>query len=198
MNLKIVTTTSLVPLFFRLLSGGFQVETRIGTNIPGLLCRQLKIPDDYLENFIQTVFLDGSPVDNLQEAIVTEGSVIALSAAMPGLVGATMRRGGYYASLRQSISYKPDPKNILPQNGKITLKFFNSILRDLGPIFLAQGVRITSRNLLRLINDIDELLKKNQSQVLSDESEIAWEDLLPLLQAENDVRLQVISETHKE
>ena len=38
--------------------------------------------------------------------MVGHGDTLALSAAMPGLVGATMRRGGYFAGLRANISHR--------------------------------------------------------------------------------------------
>ncbi|NJL58424.1 MAG: hypothetical protein HC887_00995 [Desulfobacteraceae bacterium] len=59
-----------------------------------LLCDILEIPKDYVLNRISTIFLDGKPVDCLDTAFVRNHSVVSLSAAMPGLVGAVMRRGG--------------------------------------------------------------------------------------------------------
>ena len=49
--------------------------------------------------------LDGKPVDDIGAALVQDGSTLALSAAMPGLVGATLRRGGAYSSFRSAITY---------------------------------------------------------------------------------------------
>ena len=59
---------------------------------------------------IQSIMLDGKPVDDIGSAMIHDGSVLALSAAMPGLVGATLRRGGAYASFRSAITYHEPEK----------------------------------------------------------------------------------------
>ncbi len=75
-------------------------------------------------------------MDNLTTAIIRNGSVLALSSAMPGLAGATLRRGSIYASLRNSINY--EEKNELTQkmDGVITVKLFNVLINELGPVLL--------------------------------------------------------------
>ena len=124
------------------------VKVQVDCTIKTLLCQQLGLDPEYLETRIQTIFLDGRPVDDINAATVKDGSTLALSAAMPGLVGATLRRGSYYASMRSQISYRETALSKSPHQGIILLRLFNLILKELGPIFLEKGVWINGRGIL--------------------------------------------------
>ncbi len=90
--------------FFQFLQGGFFLGASVGCSIHELLCEQLGLGEEYVLQRITTLFLDGKPVDDIDSAVVRDGATLSLSAAMPGLVGAAMRRGGAFASLRSSIT----------------------------------------------------------------------------------------------
>src|SRR4051794_38323776 len=94
---------SQLHLFFPLLQRGVDLKACTGGSLRELLCAQLGIPADYVTGRITTIFLDNRPVDDLERTQIREGSRVTLSAAMPGLVGAVMRRSGFYAALRQGI-----------------------------------------------------------------------------------------------
>lgn len=123
------------------------VKAQVDCNIKTLLCQQLGLNPEYLEKRIQTIFLDGRPVDDVNSATVMQGSTLALSAAMPGLVGATLRKGSYYASMRSQISYREMTNSKSPHEGMILLKLFNLILKELGPAFLKQGIWINGKDI---------------------------------------------------
>jgi hypothetical protein len=123
------------------------VKTQVGCSIKILLCKQLGLSPEYLEERIQTIFLDGKPVDDVNSAIIEHGSTLALSAAMPGLAGATLRKGGLFASMRSQISYQQVATSKPLQEGVILLKLFNLLLKDLGPTFLKQGIWINGKDL---------------------------------------------------
>jgi len=76
--------------FFPLLRQGFMVRARVGCSIKTMLCEQFGVSPEYMEDRIKTIFLDGKTVDDVDSAIIKDGSTLALSAAMPGLVGATL------------------------------------------------------------------------------------------------------------
>ena len=141
-HIYLVVKTDRIECFLKLIEGGFKLKVKTGLSIRELLCVQLGISEDYFENRIQTIFLDGMPVDNADKAWVNDGARIALSAAMPGLVGATFRKGGLYASFRGTISYSSSKNPIAEGEGKITLKFFNMIARELKPLFLQKGILV--------------------------------------------------------
>jgi len=140
-----------IPVFFSLLRSGFSANIIVGCSLEHMLCDQLDIEADYLQNRVQTVFLNYSPVDDLATAAVSDGAVISLSAAMPGLNGAIMRRGGPLSGMRRSISYASDGVCDQPHPGRITLKLFNLIARELGRQFLARGVVVSTKPLGELL-----------------------------------------------
>jgi hypothetical protein len=155
LNNKITTEIHLtvkpdrMSLFSSLLGQGFILKVQTGISVRDLICRQIGVSDDYLDKRIQTLFLDGKVVDNVDTAMVRQGSTLALSAALPGLAGATLRRGGAYAAMRSQISHKYNDNmaNGSPQSGVVVLKLFNIVALELGPMFLKQGIRIDGKNL---------------------------------------------------
>jgi hypothetical protein len=117
------------------------------------------IPRDYLEERVQTIFLDGRPVDDLESSVVGPGSVVALSASLPGLAGATLRRGGKYASLRSSISHTDAAgEEHRSEPGFATLKLFNLLMGELGPALLQRGILVPASRLPDLLRagDLEE------------------------------------------
>ena len=146
-TLNITVEEDQVSAFFPLLALGFTVKSKVGVSVQELLCRQLGLSADYLDNRLQTIFLDGKAVDNVKTAVIRQDSALALSAAMPGLAGVTLRRGGAYATMRQKITHKKNANNEIVQDGSIVLKLFNLVARDIGPMFLIQGIWISGKNL---------------------------------------------------
>jgi hypothetical protein len=145
--LSLTLEDSLIATFFQLLQQGFMVKVRVGCSIKDLLCRQLGLDPQYLEQRIQTIFLNGKPVDDIDSAIVEEGAILALSSAMPGLVGAILRRGGPYALMRSRISIGGKTESLTLRKGFINLKLFNLVAKELGPAFLNRGVWVSGKNL---------------------------------------------------
>jgi len=136
-----------MSLFSPLLGQGFTLKIRTGISVRDLLCRQIGINEDYLDQRIQTIFLDGKVVDNVDTAVIRQESTLALSAAMPGLAGATLRRSGAYAAMRSQISHKNNTVDNSAENGTVMLKLFNLVALELGPMFLNQGIWIDGKNL---------------------------------------------------
>lgn len=160
MKINIVTTSRLLPRFFKLLEQGFFVRTKADCSIKDLLCEQLQIEEEYLDKRIQTLFLNGKAVDDVERVYLQDNATLALSAAMPGLVGATFRKGGTFAPMRNTISY--DAGISIKGEGEawIKLKLFNVVLKELGPNFLANGVWIHNNKfngfLARYLTEIKE------------------------------------------
>jgi hypothetical protein len=136
-----------MSLFSSLLGQGFTLNIRTGISVRDLLCRQIGVSGDYLDQRIQTIFLDGKVVDNVDTAVIRKGSTLALSAAMPGLAGAVLRRGGAYAAMRSQISHKNNTTDVSDENGTVMLKLFNLVALELGSMFLKQGIWIDGKNL---------------------------------------------------
>ena len=148
MHLSLLVKPGLLTIFSNLAERGFRANVQTGCSVKELICNQLGIAEDYLEKRIQTIFLNAKAVDDLDSTMVTDGSTLALSGAMPGLVGVTMRRGGFYASLRSQISHEKNLSASYRKDGQIIIKLFNLVLKELGPWILQQGIR-TSGKILR-------------------------------------------------
>lgn len=111
-------------------------------SVLGFLVEELALTPEYVRERITTVFLDGQVVDVLEDAMLRQGSRLALSAAMPGLVGATLRRSGPYAAMRAEIT-RTREHELEARTGApavIHLKLFNMLIDDIGPVLLERGV----------------------------------------------------------
>jgi hypothetical protein len=166
------------PRFFKILQKGFGLNTLVGVSIKMFLCGFAELEPRYIRERISTIFLDGMAVDNIEEAIISEGSILALSSAMPGLAGATLRRDGIYASLRESITYKEKASNCRIKEGIITVKLFNLLIDDIGHIFLQKGIIVKSRELQSFFVKQTDRFWRDCSEIILDGRPIDHEDLL--------------------
>lgn len=139
--------------FFPILREGVLVKSDTGCSIRRFLCDQLGISSEYLDNRINTIFLDGRAVDDVDRSMVRDGSSLALSAAMPGLVGATMRKGGILASMRDSITHRRDNPCTPGKEGILRLKLYNMVVCELGADILKNGVLVEAGRIARLFAD---------------------------------------------
>lgn len=139
-RLSLTVETSLLTEFYELLQAGFRVRCMVGVSIESLFYDQFEINHRLIEDKISTIFLNGKPVDDIASTTLRNGSTLALSGAMPGLVGATLRRKSPLASFRQSISAGKNAEDNENSEGCIRIKLFNILLKELGPIFLEIGI----------------------------------------------------------
>lgn len=193
-NLRVIVEARLIPRFLKLTECGFKLQTETGLTIRELLCRHLSISADYVDNRIQTIFLDGKPVDDVDTASVENGSKLALSAAMPGLVGITLRKGGFYAAFREKISYTKTEDSTIKGAGEITLKLFNMVAKELGPELLSTGIRIEGDTFQNFVRRNSEDLKTACISIHLNDTEIDVAKLKETKWEDQEVFLQVISE----
>jgi hypothetical protein len=134
-----------------LLQAGFLLICTVGVSIKSLLCDQFGLNPQFVDNRISTIFFDGKPVDDIDATTVMDGATIALSGAMPGLVGATLRRKSPLASFRQTISSSSTPLKGSVAKGVVRIKVFNILMDELGPLFLRRGVFLRADTLRFLL-----------------------------------------------
>ena len=190
-TLSLMVKDKMVPIFFQLLGHGFSMNVQTGCSVKELLCRQFGIPEDYLDERIKTIFLNAKVVDDVSSTTVNEGSTLALSGAMPGLVGAILRSGGFYASMRSQISYDQNKPSSLSRAGKITLKLLNLVVKELGPAFLEQGIWFNGEKLQEFIKHHQEELKAGGAANELDGEPVEINNLLELDWDDKTVFLQV-------
>ncbi len=139
-GLSLTLEDAKIPFFFQFLQHGFMERVQGGCTIKTLLCDQFGLSPEYVEERIKTVFMDGKVVDDVDSAVIKNGSVLAFSAAMPGLAGTALQRGGHLASFRSLITHRQEEKVISPRDGVVVLKLFNLLVKELGPNFLRRGI----------------------------------------------------------
>lgn len=121
---------------------------------------------EYVENTVQTIFINGVAADSLDRSL-GGGSTLALSAAMPGLAGAIFRRQGVHGSLRSQPVAQAEPCS--SDSGWITLKLFNSIAADRVRDLLTEGVQVSGRGLCEFARRRAELFATPTVLTLDDQ-----------------------------
>lgn len=182
-----------IAVFFKLIESGFKLKVNTGLSIRELFCGQLGVSDDYYDDRVQTIFLDSKPVDNDKTARVYDGAKIALAAAMPGLVGATFRKGGQYASFRGTISHSETGKSSVKGEGEIVVKLFNMVSKELGPAFLKKGIIIEGKRFQNFVLRRLEDLKTACNSIHLNGAEIDFTRLKEMKWEDQEVFLQVTS-----
>lgn len=123
-----------------------------GETVQSVLQNRLRLDAGYIEQRIRTVFVNGSPVDELEQAVLGDGDELALAGALPGLVGICMGRCSPVAGFRQGITYAAGEEE--RSAGLIRLKLFNTVAVEIGRRVLEQGVLLDLQKILRMLSTI--------------------------------------------
>ena len=190
-HISLTVEASLIPAFSQLLQNGFWIKGNVGCSVKSFLCEQFGLSPEYLEKRIQTIFLDGDAVDDVERATVEDGATLSLSAAMPGLAGAVLRKGGYYAAMRDQISRKGETTSASMQAGRVLVKLFNMPLQELGPIFLRHGIWVESDKFKDVLKARTDDFQRGSGDVLADGRQFGIEQLLEMDWGRGDIFLQV-------
>jgi hypothetical protein len=172
-----------------LLTAGLEVELRTGCSLRRLLTAQLGFNPSYVEGRIQTLFLNGMPVDDLDATMVPQGAVIALSGAMPGLAGATLRRGGALSGMRRGISHGTAAAAWDGETGRVTLKLFNVVADEMGRKVLSAGFLAPAARLKKPA--AETAAGDAVAHAAVDGKAVAPEDLARLLSEEGTWRVEI-------
>lgn len=138
-----------IAIISSLLQRGFIIKISAGSNLLEVLI-DAGFTKKYIEERVQTIFLDGRTIDNPQSEIVADGSVVALSSALPGLAGAIFRRGSsnYALSKLRTPMHEPGKTEVLnSQQGYARIKLFNLVAREMGPELLRTGLVVVRSEL---------------------------------------------------
>lgn len=156
-ELQLLVLPESMPFFTTLFQSGVEIETNAQTPLGEFLGNCPGFTHQYLANTVQTIFLNGTAVDNLQIPLTGEHPVVALSAAMPGLAGAIFRKSGAHATLR-TVHTDHEEKTIKKGPLTVTLKLFNQIAREKGILLLNLGVIISANVLTRFLDKRPEFM----------------------------------------
>jgi hypothetical protein len=162
--------------FFPLMQKGFIVKAGVGCSVMKFLREEAGATEETIEK-IQSIFLDGKPVDDLDHTTIKDGSTMALSGALPGLVGATLRRGGAYSGFRSTITYTETAGRCISGEGFVRVKLFNILMGGIGPAFLKRGVFVKSSDLRDFLTGQSGDFVQRFSQVLFNGQPIGLDSL---------------------
>ncbi len=176
--------------FTTLLQNGIYLEAEQGETIGGLLNTLPGFTEEYVNQRVQTIFLNGLPADDLQQQLFGTEAVIAISAAMPGLAGAIFRKDGVHSSLRTETAAKLSQTAPSDQSIKIRLKLFNMIAREKGAQILDDGCMIMASALEKFLAYRPPLLAGIKEITINDRSTDPHV-LTSLLQPEQMIQLTV-------
>lgn len=154
-TVRMILPIDQLPAFFPLLQQGVWLRAQVGCSVMSLLTGQFGVDHDYIIERITTLFLDGKAIDAPETSYVKDGATLALSSAMPGLVGATMRRGGHLAAMRGAITYQAQ-QHEESRAGLIKVKLFNMVMAELGTNFLAHGIQLSRDELGTFLAEQDD------------------------------------------
>lgn len=161
-QLELFVAPGTLPLFATVLQAGIVMQTRRGDKLGVFLDKLPGFTHEYIINAIQTIFLNGTAIDDLETPLAGDCPVLALSAAMPGLAGAIFRKNSFHAALRTTHKEEQAAHG---DNAvaSVHLKLFNSIARDRGPALLTGGVSIKTSSLLSFFQTSPAMLNHLRS-----------------------------------
>jgi hypothetical protein len=189
-TLKISVSADSLSLFTTVLQSGVEIKTAHGETLGKFLSNFPGFTTKYLTDTVQTIFLNGTAVDDLSLPLTGSNPVLALSAAMPGLAGAIFRKNSMHAALRtdtKTLSSQPDQEKSIP----VTLKLFNSIARDRGTDLLKTGVCLQSGQLASFLTNRPHLAEHIVHIELANK-DISYEELLTVLRTIPKINLNIV------
>ncbi|MDQ7831960.1 MAG: hypothetical protein RDU30_09510 [Desulfovibrionaceae bacterium] len=141
--------------FMGLLASGVGVGVPGPCGLDAFLGDILRLDPDYVQNRLRTIFVNGQPVDDIAETMLSPGDELALSVAMPGLVGICMRLDSPFKSFRGDITHgrAASRSHAEAQAGTVSVKLFNFIALEIGPGLMARGVTLSGERLARAMAD---------------------------------------------
>lgn len=124
-----------------ILQKGFALDGVSGTSVREFLHEGLGFDDGFIDSTVRTIFLNNSPVDDLDHTYIKNGDRMALGSAMPGLVGIVMGRDNFYKSFRSGIEVK-DHSRVDAAPARLAMKVFSTLAVESGRGLLARGILV--------------------------------------------------------
>lgn len=135
-----------------ILQKGFALDGVSGTSVRRFLHEALGFDDEFIDSTVRTIFLNNSPVDDLDHTYIRDGDRMALGSAMPGLVGIVMGRDNFYKSFRSGIEVK-DHSRADAAPARIAVKIFSTLAVESGRRVLARGILVDAALLARFLRE---------------------------------------------
>jgi hypothetical protein len=190
-RLEIALEPQLLNFFLPIFQQGILIRGVLGCSIRSFLHTYAGLADTYIDQRIQTFFLNHKPVDNIDTTLVRDQDTLALSTAMPGLLGAILRKGSYYAEMRRSISQQEQQQSTGAHEGTVRLRLFNFLIKEIGPNLLKQGVWVAESDLRPCLENWAAAALQEAPEIRVDDEPRKMEELV-LVHWQKEVFLKVL------
>ena len=145
-----------------LLQKGFSLHGHSGLTVRQFLTASLGYDDCIIDTEVRTIFLNSSPVDDIDAVYVKDGDRIALGSAMPGLVGICMGRDNPYKEFRSGIACQGgDSGDFDGESIRVFVKIFSTLAVDTGEAVLQRGIWVKAEHLAQLLEGQKDHLVSN-------------------------------------
>lgn len=146
-----------------ILQKGFFLSGHEGMSVRQFMVECLGYDNCLVDESVRTVFLNSSPVDNIDTALVKDGDRLALGSAMPGLVGICMGRDNPYKEFRSGIACHGNEGQVSSEAAiRVYVKIFSTLAVDTGADILARGIEVDAGQLFAF-------LEMNKAHLLNEE-----------------------------
>lgn len=139
-----------------LLQQGVNLAVTVELPLREVLVNGVGLPPDFVEQEVETVFLDGHPVDDIDAQYVHDGARISLASGLPGAAGIAMRRNSPYAALRGAITAGASQAERAPCPGTVAVRLFGMVMQKAADSLLARGVQAQAAAVGQILPLIDE------------------------------------------
>lgn len=174
-SLRIIASAQNLAGLAALAREGLSVNIAAGRSLRQTLTDDLGLGAECVECRIQTIFLDGSPVDDIDTDHARPGSALALAGALPGVAGICMQRGSRIGVFREGITHQSQDLPASQQSLRITLKLFNVIAEECLAQVLSRGAEVRAGRLAELLDANPEALAHARLEL--DGQDISRQDL---------------------
>lgn len=182
MQIKLSSDHWRTPLLFQ---SRVHCDCNVGVTVQQLLSADFALPLEYIDKRIETVFLNGQPLDDLEKAVIRSGDRLVLAAGLPGAAGICMRRKSPLQSYRADISRQNSANGsgegesptgdsgvtaitARATHGRIELALFSLLMKELYAHFMRRGVWLSAQRLSDLLAEDENcrvwLVRQGQEQ----------------------------------
>lgn len=157
-----------------LLQRGFYVQGPGKCTVRQFVSEVFKFDDCFIDETVRTIFLNSSPVDDINVAFVRDGDRLALGSAMPGLVGICMGRDNPYKSFRSGIAcHDAEVQDDSGDTIRVFAKIFSTLAVESGEDILRRGIEADASQLAALLLEkADSILDGPSSDSLPSSGEV--------------------------
>lgn len=124
---------------------------------------------EFIDTTVRTIFLNYSPVDDIDQVLVKEGDKLSLGGAMPGLVGIVMGRDNPYKSFREGITCDGGEEMDSSEGDvRVFMKVFSTLVQKTGIELLNRGIELT-------VDEVNIVLEGVKQHIIDDGGILAFD-----------------------